>query len=71
MRVTCPWSCLPVSAVDVSDSRLCALTDWLGGRLDGFTLEPASADASFRRYFRVYHGAGSLIAMDAPPPAED
>ncbi|WP_372695737.1 aminoglycoside phosphotransferase family protein [Immundisolibacter sp.] len=71
MRVICPWSCLPVSAVDVSDSRLCALTDWLGGRLDAFTLEPASADASFRRYFRVYHGPGSLIAMDAPPPAED
>jgi N-acetylmuramate 1-kinase len=35
------------------------------------TLEPASADASFRRYFRVRAGDGSLIVMDAPPPHED
>ena len=41
-----------------------------------FTLTVASADASFRRYFRV-HLAGdfksnkTLIAMDAPPPQED
>ncbi|GAB4352396.1 MAG: phosphotransferase [Immundisolibacter sp.] len=64
-------SCLPVPAADLSDPRQCVLIDWLGGRLGKFTLEPASADASFRRYFRVYHAAGSLIAMDAPPPAED
>lgn len=36
------------------------------------TLRPASADASFRRYFRVdVAGGGSLIVMDAPPPQED
>ena len=35
------------------------------------SLKPASADASFRRYFRVQAGAGSLIAMDAPPDKED
>jgi aminoglycoside/choline kinase family phosphotransferase len=35
------------------------------------SLQPASADASFRRYFRVQAGAGSLIAMDAPPDKED
>lgn len=36
------------------------------------TLAPASADASFRRYFRL-EGAGgtSFIVMDAPPPQED
>jgi len=35
-------------------------------------LRPASADASFRRYFRVDSAAGgTLIAMDAPPPQED
>jgi len=35
-------------------------------------IEPASADASFRRYFRLRDDAGnSLIAMDAPPPQED
>ena len=36
-----------------------------------FTLEVASADASFRRYFRVRCADRSLIAMDAPPAQED
>src|SRR5688572_31712146 len=41
-----------------------------------FTLTPASADASFRRYFRVHLASAfkehqTLIAMDAPPPQED
>ena len=58
-------------ASDTSDPRLAALTAWLADRLAGFTLEPASADASFRRYFRVFHSGGTLIAMDAPPPQED
>ncbi|MBI5718197.1 MAG: phosphotransferase [Burkholderiales bacterium] len=38
------------------------------------SLEPASADASFRRYLRVQASkapGGSLIVMDAPPPHED
>jgi aminoglycoside/choline kinase family phosphotransferase len=35
------------------------------------TVRPASADASFRRYFRVDAGAGSCIIMDAPPERED
>ncbi len=34
-------------------------------------LEPASSDASFRRYWRVRHGSGTVIAMDAPPAVED
>ena len=34
-------------------------------------LQPASADASFRRYFRWSDGAHSLIIMDAPPEQED
>ncbi len=50
------------------DPRLAALHAWVAERLAGFTLEPASADASFRRYFRVRHAGGTLIAMDAPPP---
>src|SRR5690606_1847860 len=37
--------------------------------------QPASADASFRRYFRVTRTAAEAvqtwIAMDAPPPQED
>jgi hypothetical protein len=32
---------------------------------------PASADASFRRYFRLQSGQESFIAMDAPPAQED
>ncbi len=36
------------------------------------TLRSASADASFRRYFRIDAGSGaSFIVMDAPPPLED
>jgi aminoglycoside/choline kinase family phosphotransferase len=59
-----------------ADARRLALAEWLGeyaGRypLDLDSLAPASADASFRRYFRLAsggtHGA-TLIAVDAPPP---
>ncbi len=39
--------------------------------LDARTLQPASADASFRRYLRVQAGDHTLIVMDAPPPEED
>jgi N-acetylmuramate 1-kinase len=36
------------------------------------TLRSASADASFRRYFRIDAASGaSFIVMDAPPPLED
>ena len=34
-------------------------------------MTPASSDASFRRYFRVATGEGSLIVMDAPPEQEE
>lgn len=49
------------------------LNRWLEGVLPGetFTLAPASADASFRRYFRVTLPERTLIAMDAPPQHED
>lgn len=56
------------------DSRLVALRRWLAAQVRGapFTLAPASADASFRRYFRVHlDGGASAIAMDAPPERED
>ena len=40
--------------------------------LIGSTLRSASADASFRRYFRLDAASGaSFIVMDAPPPLED
>lgn len=35
------------------------------------TLRAASADASFRRYFRVDSASGSRIIMDAPPDQEN
>lgn len=50
------------------------LTDWLS-RLypdQTFTIAPASADASFRRYFRATFVDGSTkVVMDAPPQHED
>lgn len=55
--------------------RLEQMNHWLATQLSGgpFTVAPASADASFRRYFRVSRGTGqaSLIVMDAPPSHED
>ena len=46
---------------------------WLAGLWPGrsFALAPASADASFRRYFRVWYGDQTRIVMDAPPDKED
>ncbi len=56
------------------DARLEQLHHWLLSEL-GFAdygLAPASADASFRRYFRVTRAdAPPLIVMDAPPEKED
>ena len=49
------------------------LQRWTEARLNAspLVLEPASADASFRRYFRVRAAGLSLIVMDAPPEHED
>jgi aminoglycoside/choline kinase family phosphotransferase len=67
-----------------SDVRFDALRAWLGSVLPApiRSIEPASADASFRRYFRItLVGEQSLtpgtapiktlIVMDAPPSNED
>ena len=37
----------------------------------GATIAQLAGDASFRRYFRVRHGAREAVLMDAPPPRED
>jgi N-acetylmuramate 1-kinase len=52
--------------------RKLQLEQWLGTVLpeNDFTLSIASADASFRRYFRVHLQHKNLIAMDAPPEQE-
>lgn len=62
----------------MTDSRLNTLRNWLKGlqpnwQLDLDTLTPASADASFRRYFRIQSKTpifGTFIIMDAPPQHE-
>ena len=57
--------------------RASAFAAWLQASVPAHGLQPetlqlASADASFRRYFRVRTGAGaSCIIMDAPPAQED
>jgi aminoglycoside/choline kinase family phosphotransferase len=58
---------------DASDSRLDGLTRWVVEELGfaGCRIEPASADASFRRYFRVTRGDDNYIVMDAPPDKEN
>ena len=55
------------------DQRLIDLQQWLRHDLSmAFdNIEPASGDASFRRYFRIDHDGESLIVMDAPPEKED
>ena len=59
-----------------SAARQAAFLRWLSAvaprhGIHADSLCPASTDASFRRYFRVRAGAGSMIVMDAPPPQED
>ena len=55
--------------------RTLALQAWLSGLFpaQAWHIEPASADASFRRYFRVSltDSGESRIVMDAPPQQED
>lgn len=60
------------------DARALAARDWASAQLglSAADFAPASADASFRRYFRLRAtpAAGlrkSWIVMDAPPPQED
>jgi hypothetical protein len=57
----------------MSGERMMLLEQWLD---DSFPqgrgeLVPASADASFRRYWRFVSAGRTLIAVDAPPPHED
>ncbi len=55
------------------EGRTDAIIHWLSNDLHFIidVFEPASSDASFRRYFRVIHSNGSHIVMDAPPDKED
>jgi aminoglycoside/choline kinase family phosphotransferase len=61
--------------------RLTQINEWLQNELQltNYEIQPASSDASFRRYFRITprsgqfpgFGTGSLIVMDAPPFKEN
>ena len=72
----------PASTADIvwsETARGAFFAQWLSAtsaarQLNPATLRLASADASFRRYFRVDHidpSMGSCIIMDAPPAQED
>src|SRR6266851_3169603 len=57
-----------------ADTRREALSGWLAAQLRAarFSLEPASEDASFRRYWRARLEDGrTFVVMDAPPDKED
>ena len=68
----------PATAVTWADpARAQAFATWLASVATPHSLKPAtvrvaSADASFRRYFRIDHqDGGSCIIMDAPPDKEN
>ena len=72
----------PAPAAEPTDPRASAARSWALARLgiDSATtgaerpsvdFAPASADASFRRYFRLTRGTDTWIVMDAPPQQED
>ena len=59
--------------MDHTTPRATARLAWTRASLHDnlLTLEPASADASFRSYWRTHHNGRSLIVMDSPPAQED
>jgi aminoglycoside/choline kinase family phosphotransferase len=56
-----------------TDPRVALIQDWLSRelRLGAVRIEPASSDASFRRYFRAFCNRTTYVVMDAPPGKED
>jgi len=63
----------PAPAAEPTDPRADAARAWALAHLgiESVDFTPASADASFRRYFRLREGSRSWIVMDAPPEKED
>jgi aminoglycoside/choline kinase family phosphotransferase len=59
--------------MEAVDRRLAELKLWLDsiGCSAKSEIQPASDDASFRRYFRISTAGSSLIAVDAPPQKEN
>src|SRR5689334_9134810 len=72
--IPAPSTTSPIAWAD--DARRGRFHDWLaaiGPRhgLQPATLQPASSDASFRRYLRIDGAERTFIVMDAPPAHED
>lgn len=62
---------MPVDSLPPHSRRLAALRDFAAaGGADPLTLAVASADASFRSYWRAQRGDGSVVIMDSPPELE-
>lgn len=59
--------------MSTTDTRIKSIKHWLKHtlNLEIQSFEPASSDASFRRYFRVIHNDGHHVIMDAPPDKEN
>ena len=59
--------------MDPIDERAAARRRFVAQALgrDGLAIAPASADASFRSYWRVASPDGTRVVMDAPPSRED
>ncbi|RUL62468.1 aminoglycoside phosphotransferase [Dyella dinghuensis] len=59
--------------MDHATDRAAARLAWTRASLhdNSLILEPASADASFRSYWRTHHDGRSVIVMDSPPAQED
>jgi len=59
--------------LEINDSRLDKIKNWITSdlKIQNYQIEVASADASFRRYFRLMYSGNSSIIMDAPPDKED
>jgi aminoglycoside/choline kinase family phosphotransferase len=73
---TSPAAASAAAPIAWSDpARQQAFGQWLAGLsahgIEAASLRSASADASFRRYFRVDSPTGPRIIMDAPPAQED
>jgi aminoglycoside/choline kinase family phosphotransferase len=64
---------LHTAPMPAADARLAVIDEWLARdlKLSPERVEPASSDASFRRYFRAFTARGTYVVMDAPPTHED
>src|SRR3546814_851484 len=72
MRIS-DWSSDVCSSDLLPTDRATARLAWTRHVLEDATLalEPASADASFRSYWRTRHAGRSWVVMDSPPAQED